>query len=464
MSDATHLPAILGGTPARTWGFRTTPERDWNGLELDFVRAWGMNARSWEPDCPDIGILVGEGLEFDVAAEARERFSEDVAEALGGEQAAFAAEFAAIQSPGQHVMAVPANNGTRIITDAMAAMTKVTEALGLRPLEVGSEILVPALTWQATAGALLRRNLVPVLVDIDPDTLATSVEAMRAAITDRTAGILLVHLYHRMAPVAEAMRIGSELQIVVGEDAAHAQGARWRNGAAAGTVGHFGTFSFQGSKSLALIEAGAMTTRYANLALQTISAVTCGRQVRTSRRLQSDNDRMPGIVAAVGRAQLRRFPEQALTRAATFGRLDALAAELPGISPLPPQPDVDTYPGYKYPFVVDLAEFGGMTLAQIARTAEADLGCEVATTYERLTDSPLYDPHSDPALHITPSFWARIDPRRYDAPNAKWAQEHVLLIEHAAGLDPEFPTAFDRTIRRMLDHSTQLARDVETTN
>lgn len=464
MSDATHLPAILGGTPARSQRFRTTPEREWNGLEGDFIRTWLQGARSWEPDCPDIGIPVGDGLEYNVAAEARERFSADIADALGGEQAAFAAELAAVHAPNQHAIVVPANNGTRIITDAMAAMTKVTDALGLKSLTVGAEILVPALTWQATAGALLRRNLMPVLVDIDPNTLAMSIDAMRAAITDRTAGILLVHPYHRMAPVAEVMRIASELQIVVGEDAAHAQGARWRDGTAAGTVGHFGTFSFQGSKTLATGEGGAMITRYANLALQTASTVTCGRQVRDSRRLQADNDRMPGIVAALGRAQLRRFPEQARTRAATFARLDAIAAELPGISPLPAQPDVETYPGYKWPFVVELEQFGGMTLAQVGRTTEVDLNCEVATTYERLTDSPLYDPHSDPALRINPTYWAGIDPRRYDAPTARWAQEHVLLIEHAAGLDPHFPAAFEQTIRRMLDHRTQLARDVETTN
>jgi L-glutamine:2-deoxy-scyllo-inosose/3-amino-2,3-dideoxy-scyllo-inosose aminotransferase len=464
VSDATHLPAILGGTPARTWAFRTTPEREFDGLEGDFIRTWGRHARSWEPDCPDIGVPVGDGLEYDVAAEAQERFSADIAEALGGEQAAFAAEFAAIHAPNQHAIVVPANNGTRIITDAMAAMTKVTDALGLKPLAVGSEILVPALTWQATAGALLRRNLMPVLVDIDPNTLAMSIDAMQAAITDQTAGILLVHPYHRVAPVAEAMTIASELQIVVGEDAAHAHAARWRGGTAAGTVGHFGTFSFQGSKPLGTGEGGAMITRYANLALQTASTVTCGRQVRDSRRLQADNDRMPGIVAALGRAQLRRFPEQAHTRAATFERLSAAAAELPGVSPLPAQPDVEVYPAYKWPFVVDLDQFGGMTLAQIQRTLERDLKCEVATTYQRLTDSPLYDPHSDPALRINPTYWAGIDPRRYDTPTARWAEEHVLLIEHAAGLDPHFPHAFEQTIHRILDHRTQLARDVETTN
>ncbi len=408
-----------------------------------------QGASNWEPDAPDGGVAL-RGVEVDPA----------IAEALGWEPAAFAAEFLRLQAPHQHgLTAVPNNNGTRIITAVFAALTQWAEEYDLRVPRVGDEVIVPVATWQATAGALLSRNLVPVLVDVDPETLTIGVDAVADAITDRTVGIVPVHLYGRMADVPALLELAAERRLFVLEDCAHAHGARFGDGSGAGTLGHAGTFSMQGSKVLASGEGGAMVSRLRGLALQVASIVTCGRQLPGTKVLQADNDRMPAVVAALLRAQLTRFPEQNDNRVRVFAQLDAIAANLPGVTLLARQ-DVAVQPTYKQLFRFDLGEFGGMSLAQLAKAFEAELGCEFATIYEPLNASPLYTPHSDSANRIGADYWERIDPSRYEAPVAAEAFRSVLAIEHAAGLDDEFPQAFARAVLKLQVHGERLAREL----
>ncbi len=330
----------------------------------------------------------------------------------------------------------------------------------MREPVVGSEVIVPVATWQATAGALLSRNLVPVLVDVDPETLTIDPKAVAAAITERTIGVIPVHLYGRMADMGQIMRIADEHGLFVLEDCAHAHGARFADGRGAGTVGHASTFSMQGSKVLASGEGGALVSRHRELALQVASIVTCGRQLPGTKVLQADNDRMPAVVAALLRAQLSRFTEQNEARVSVFAQLDTVALQLDGVSPLARQASVAVQPTYKQLFRFDLSRFGGMSLRQLAAAFEAELGCEFATIYEPLNASPLYTPHSDVSNRIGADYWERIDSSRYEAPVAAEAFRSVLAIEHAAGLDPLFPQRFAQAVRTIQAHADRIAAEL----
>lgn len=446
---SSNLPAILGGTPVRDYSFRTTPEV--GKPEVDFVSAQILTA-DWEPDSVRGGMPVTRGLIP----------PQNVAESLGVEQAAAAAELAELQAPGQRAFVIPNNNGTQAIKLALAALAKWAPTLGLREFKVGSEVLVPALTWQATAGAVLRRNMVPVLVDVLPGTLCMDPAAMHAAITDRTVAAIPVHLYDRMAEMAEILKITTPLGIAVIEDCAHAQGARYL-GQGAGTIGEVGSFSGQGSKSLACQEGGFLITLVAELADQLCSAITCGREVGVSKRLQSDNDRMPGAIAALLRSQLRRFPEQNALRARTLEVFDSMVrTELGslGLRVSDAQPNVEVTPTYKKVVRIDLGEWGGVSLGQWRAAMEAELDCEIATVYKPLIDSPVYDPHSDPALRINADYWRRIDPKGYKAPVAEDAFATTVAIEHAAFLDARFPERFAVAAQKVKDHSRRIASEV----
>lgn len=135
-------------------------------------------------------------------------------------------------------------------------------ALGIRP---GDEVIVPAHTWIATGEAVAYCNAVPVIVDIQPDTLCIDPDAVEAAITPKTRAIIPVHLYGSMADMDRIMEIARKHDLAVIEDCAHVQGSEWDHHHA-GTIGNIGSFSFQQSKLLASGEGGACITNDDQLA------------------------------------------------------------------------------------------------------------------------------------------------------------------------------------------------------
>lgn len=150
-------------------------------------------------------------------------------------------------------------NGVRYCVSAdhgTSALTMALEALGVG---AGDEVVVPVLTWVASATAVLRVNAVPIFVDIDPDTGCLSPEAVEAAITPRTAAIVAVHLNYLMADLDRLGAISRAHGIALVEDSAQSHGGIW-NGRRAGTIGDIGAFSMQQSKVLTAGEGGAVVT------------------------------------------------------------------------------------------------------------------------------------------------------------------------------------------------------------
>jgi dTDP-4-amino-4,6-dideoxygalactose transaminase len=135
-------------------------------------------------------------------------------------------------------------------------------ALGLKP---GDEVVTPAFTFFATAGAVTNAGGRPVFVDIDAATFNLDPTAVEAAITPRTRAIIVVHLFGQMAPLERILPVAAAKGIPVIEDAAQSIGARRRIGDAwrvAGELGWMGAFSFFPTKNLgAYGDAGMMVTQ-----------------------------------------------------------------------------------------------------------------------------------------------------------------------------------------------------------
>lgn len=145
---------------------------------------------------------------------------------------------------------VPVDHGS-------SALIVALEALSLPPR---SHVIVPALTWVATATAVFRAGHVPIVADVDPFTGNIVADTVRAALTRRTAAIIVVHWACTMADMDDLTAVAAELGIPIVEDCAQAHGARW-NGASAGTLGDFGCFSFQQAKVLSAGEGGVVVSR-----------------------------------------------------------------------------------------------------------------------------------------------------------------------------------------------------------
>ena len=140
-------------------------------------------------------------------------------------------------------------NGTVTLESALTA-------LGVRP---GDEVIVPALTWMATAMAVHYVGATPVFVDVESSTLCLDPVATQAAITKKTRVIIPVHIFGSMADLEAILVIAKKHKLSVIEDCAHMQGGKW-DGKGVGSWGDIGSFSFQQSKTLSSGEGGICLT------------------------------------------------------------------------------------------------------------------------------------------------------------------------------------------------------------
>jgi dTDP-4-amino-4,6-dideoxygalactose transaminase len=132
-------------------------------------------------------------------------------------------------------------------------------ALGAYGIGPGDEVIVPALTWYATAMAVHYVGAQPVFVDIDRETLCMDPDKMESAITPRTKAVIPVHLYGSMADMERILAIARKHGLRVIEDCAHMHGGIW-DGKGIGSIGDVGSFSFQQSKTMASGEGGICIT------------------------------------------------------------------------------------------------------------------------------------------------------------------------------------------------------------
>lgn len=306
--------AICGGTPARQTPFHPWPFSD--GTEEELVLKVLRSGKWWR-------LAFGQGVDL-VEPEAGER----------SQVALFQEEFAKAHDCKYGIAAA---NGT------------ATLEMGLRALNygIGDEVIVPAYTYVASATCVLQNNLVPIFVDIDPDTYNIDPDRIEEAITDRTRAILAVHFGGQLADMDKILAIAQKHKLAVIEDAAHAHGCAWK-GRKAGSFGVFSSFSFQATKNMTAGEGGILCTQDQALAIECESMMWAGRKVGRPwyefHRL-GWNYRLTEFQAAILRAQLSRLDEQVRHRETRAKYLARQLGRLPGLRPLVHDPRM-TIHGY----------------------------------------------------------------------------------------------------------------------
>jgi dTDP-3-amino-3,4,6-trideoxy-alpha-D-glucose transaminase len=210
---------------------------------------------------------------------------------LGEEVEAFESEFA--QRCGARYC-VGVNSGT-------AALTVMLQAAGIG---LGDEVIVPAHTFLATALAAVHVGATPVWVDVDAGTGLIDPRAAEAAVNDRTAALIAVHLYGQTCPMRELRQVADRHGLALFEDAAQAHGASYQ-GRAAGCLGRAAAFSFYPSKNLgALGDGGAICTDDPQLAEDARRLRDLGRGEGAAHTLAGYNERLDGLQAAFLRVKL----------------------------------------------------------------------------------------------------------------------------------------------------------------
>ncbi len=224
--------------------------------------------------------------------------------------AEFSAAFARFQGAS---FAIPTTSGTSALEIAL-------KALGVGP---GDEVIVPAITFAATAYAAVACMARPVFADVSPVNACIDPASTARLITRRTKAIIPVHYGASIADLDELTNISRTHAIPLVEDCAHVPGAEWRR-RGVGTHGSLGCFSFQTTKPMTAGEGGMITTNDADLEQRCQSLINCGR--RRARDtfegpLMGANYRMTEWQCGVLLAQLARLPEQIERKSTNAARL-----------------------------------------------------------------------------------------------------------------------------------------------
>jgi len=308
---------------------------------------------------------------------------------------------------------MPFTNGTHTLEAALAACD----------VGDGDEVIVPGITFVASAAAVLAVNATPVLVDVDAGSLNIDPVAVEAAITDRTRAVIAVHVAGAAADLDALIELCVRRGLHLIEDCAHAHGTTWR-GRGVGSFGSFGSFSMQRSKLMTAGEGGVLLSNDETLHGNAWSYWNCGRVPGAhwyDHRSYGSNFRMTEWQGAVLAAQLDRFPEQNRIRNVNAVALNTALAEIPGLRGQTRDPRMGSQGNYCFVFHYDAAEFAGLPLRDFERALQAE-GIPLGVSYPSLSDLDVFRRN-----HFSP----RLRPGGR-GPDRDYSALHLPVAEHAA--------------------------------
>lgn len=346
--------ALFGGTPVRTTPFAPWPQFD--ERERTYLLA-ALESRRWG----------GYPFPSPLAVEFGQRFA-----------AFHGAEFG-----------IPAANGTVTLEIALRAVG----------IKAGDEVIVPPLTFMATAAAAVHLNAIPVFADIEARNWCLDPAAVEAAVTPRTRAIIPVHLGHQITDMDALMVVAKKHGLAVIEDCAHAHGGQWR-GKGVGSIGDFGSFSFQSSKLVTSGEGGALITNDEILKQKAMSLINCGRKEigcdDYEGQLFGWNFRLSELQIAVLMGQMDRLEAVTRQRAEMLDYFRAtLHAEVPGLRVLETDDRVTRQHCYQILMRYDAQAFAGVPRDRFLEALEAEgVGLD-GDFYVPLYRNPIFNARSD---------------------------------------------------------------------
>ena len=336
-----------------------------------------------------------------------------------------------------------------------AALLTSLRAAGVR---IGDEVIVPALTFAATASAAMLAGALPIIVDVDPETYCIDVQKVEEAITEKTRAIIPVHLYSSIADMDAISKVAEENNLLVIEDCAHAHGATWQ-GKGTGSLGNLGCFSFQQSKIMSAGEGGLITTNSKKNEELCRSFVDCGRVRKDDKHSQETlgwNCRMTEFQAAVLLGQLERLPDQIKLREKNAKYLSDKLKRIDGISLMREDDRVTTRSYYYYIFRYNSESFANASKKRFILAMYFE-GMPCEDIYSPIYKTPLLKIHSD----NWPLAWAKnqtIDFQSISCPVAEKASndEGVAISQVALLGEKEDIDDIITAIEKIKDNANEL--------
>lgn len=348
-----------------------------------------------------------------------------------------------------------------------SSLVLAIESLGLSS---GAEILVPALTWVASATAVYEANLVPVIVDVAASTGCFDPIAAAARLTKRTKALIAVHHYRSLCDMPAVLEFARGAGLAVIEDCAQAHGAVL-NGQRVGTFGDVAAFSMQQGKVLAAGEGGAVLTDDADRHDWLVQLRTNGRryvddpgrdsmEVIDGRSVMGGNHCMTEMQAAILLSQLPLLDEQHAMRATSCAVIGRRLKEL-GLPPLGQPTGVEQESVYKYAFRWPIERRRGVKLETIAAAISAEVGFAVYRADPPLNEHPLMRPWTRERYRAIDSVGA-FEGILFDTPVARELAGETLLFHHAPLLASEHAARIADAIEKVATSIDELAAHGDT--
>ena len=326
---------------------------------------------------------------------------------------------------------IPTDHGSSALLIALEALD----------IGYGDEVIVPALTWVATASAVTNVNALPVIVDVDPDTLCIDPGQIEVAITSRTKAIIPVHLYSGMANMDALLAISKKYNIPIIEDSSHVHGAQWKN-KCAGAIGTLGTFSMQHSKVLTCGEGGTVITDDPILAkkleqLRSDSRIYLNRdfktydmELETLGEVQGTNFCLSEFHAAVLVDQLTRLESQNRTRENNSYYLDHLLGKMEGVIPLKLYPGLTRRTIYCYVVKIKKEFLVNTSIHDWCQALSAELAIPFNPVYEPVHQVLSYNPMSKKRFRSLIDHQSDFQKSRFPCPNGEAAYRQCIAFPH----------------------------------
>lgn len=269
-----------------------------------------------------------------------------------------------------------------------SALLTSLSALGVGP---GDEVILPSYTFVATVNVVLILHALPVFVDTDPETFQIDARRIEAAISERTAAIMPVHLGGSAANLETILHVAAKHRLPVVEDACQAHLAEWR-GRRVGTFGTTGCFSFQASKNLNSGEGGAILTGDEALVEKCYTFHNNSRARKSaghgfSYSMPGANLRLTEFQAALLITQMSRLEEQSKVREQNALYLTSMLREIPGISPARVHEGCTRNAYHLYMFRYNKEHFSGLSRATFLKALAAE-GIPAQGGYSPLNREP----------------------------------------------------------------------------
>jgi dTDP-4-amino-4,6-dideoxygalactose transaminase len=338
---------------------------------------------------------------------------------------------------------------TYVAAENAVAVHSCTAALHLAmtalDLERDDEVIVPAMTFAATANAVVHAGGRPVVADVDRKTMCLTVEGIEQRLTDRTRAVIPVHFAGRPCAIAEMVVFAADRGLAVIEDCAHAietlVGDRH-----AGTFGDFGAFSFYVTKNVVTGEGGMLTTASAERAARVKQLALHGMSADAWKRFSDEGFRhyevvepgfkynMIDLQAALGLHQLARVEQNLRRRQAIWSRYDAAFADLPVFRPAPEEP-ATRHARHLYTLLLDLEVLTASRDDVLLALHEENIGTGVHYL----------------AVHLHPYYRVTFGYERGDFPNAEWISDRTLSLPLSPKLTDEDVESVVDAVRRTLE-------------